>query len=324
MIVTVFGGSGFLGRHVVRLIARAGFRHAGTSYRLRVAVRRPEIAHFLQPMGKVGQIQPLRCDVTNDAAVTHALAGSDYAVNLIGILAESGNQRFDAIHAEAAGRIAGIAKAKGVRRFVHVSALGANPAARSRYARSKAAGEAAVIREFPEAMILRPSIMFGPEDSFFNRFANMARFSPLLPLIGGGKTRFQPVYVGDAASAVLAVLENPAAEGHLYELGGPRQYEFRELMEIVLRESGRQRGLLPIPFWLASLMGAAFGLLPGKILTLDQVRSLRTDNVVGANDPNVVGTLADLGISPTALEAVVPTYLWRFRKQGQFDHRVRA
>lgn len=324
MIVTVFGGSGFLGRHVVRLIARAGFRHAGTSYRLRVAVRRPEIANFLLPMGKVGQIQLLRCDVTDDASVGRALTGTDYAVNLVGILAESGNQRFDAIHAKAAGRIANIAKAKGVRRLVHVSALGADPAARSRYARSKAAGEAAIIRDFPEATILRPSIMFGPEDSFFNRFANMSRFAPLLPLIGGGKTRFQPLYVGDAASAVLTALENPTAEGHLYELGGPRQYDFRELMEIILRESGRKRGLLPIPFWLASIIGSVLGLLPGKILTLDQVRSLRSDNVVGANDPNVVGTLSDLGISPTALEAVVPTYLWRFRKQGQFDNRVRA
>lgn len=316
-IITVFGGSGFIGRHVVRKLAAKG-------YRLRVAVRRPHRAHFLKPMGQVGQIQILRANLTDAASVRRALEGAAGVVNLVGVLYERGRQRFDALHAEGPARIAAAAKAGGVKRIVHLSAIGAAPDSPSHYARSKAQGEAKLRETFPAATVLRPSIVFGPEDDFFNRFAGMAQILPLLPLIGGGCTRFQPVYVNDVAEAVLRALEDAATEGHVYELGGPRVYTFRELLDLLAKETGRRVRYLPLPFWLAAVLGAFLSLLPKPPLTLDQVRSLRRDSVVGAGaDAPEIGTLADLGITPVALEAILPSYLWRFRKGGQFATRAR-
>jgi NADH dehydrogenase len=307
-IVTIFGGSGFLGRHIVRALAKDGWR-------IRAGVRYPQLAEFLRPMGLVGQIQPVKASVTDDASVARAVEGADAVINLVGSFAGvfSDRQAF-AINAEAAGRVARAAAAAGVSRLVHMSALGVSETSRSSYARSKAEGEAAVRAAFPNATILRPSVVFGPEDSFFNRFANMARYSPFLPLIGGGQTKFQPVFVGDVALAVKTVLAREP-QAATYELGGPGVYTFRELMELTLKVTGRGRFLVPLPFPVASLMSWPMGLLPGAPLTPDQVRLLKTDNIVtdGAKG------FADLGIVPDAAEAIVPGYLWRFRKTGQFQ-----
>jgi NADH dehydrogenase len=307
--VTVIGGSGFIGRHVVRCLARQGWV-------IRVAVRRPDEALYLKTMGDVGQIVPVAANLRDEASLAAAVAGVSAVVNLVGILHESGAQGFAAIHAEGAGRAARLAKAAGAEHFVHVSAIGADPASPSAYARSKAAGEAAVRAAFPEAVILRPSVVFGPEDDFFNRFATLARYLPALPLIGGGKTRFQPVYVGDVAAAVAAVLAAEAGpgplKGRVFELGGPRIYSFRELMHLVLRQTGRCRALVPVPFALAEWQGRLLGLLPRPPLTRDQVLLLKCHNVA---TPGVPG-LADLGIAPTAVEAVLPTYLKRYRRGG--------
>lgn len=305
-LVTVFGGSGFVGRHVVSLLAQQGWQ-------VRVAVRRPDNALFLKPAGGwVGQVTPVAANIRDQASVERALAGADAAVNLVAILHESGKQRFQALQAEGAGRIAETARRLGLRHLVHVSAIGADAASDSAYARTKAEGEQAVLRAFPQAVILRPSIIFGPEDGFFNRFGSMAMISPILPLIGGGKTRFQPVYVGDVAAAAARALGLPEAQGQTYELAGARVYTFRQLMEILLNEIGRKRILLPIPFPVASLMGAVMQCLPAPQLTLDQVRLLKRDNVAA---PGALG-LADLGIAPNALEAILPTYLDKFRKRG--------
>jgi NADH dehydrogenase len=309
-LVTVFGGSGFVGRHVVSVLAQEGWQ-------VRVAVRRPDAALFLKPAGVVGQVTPIAANIRDLASVERALAGADAVVNLVAILHESGKQRFQALQAEGAGRIAEAASRAGLRHMVQVSAIGADAASKSAYARTKAAGEQAVLRAFPQAVILRPSIIFGPEDGFFNRFAKMAMLSPALPLIGGGKTRFQPVYVGDVAAAVARALSLPAAQGKTYELAGPRVYSFRQLMEILLAEIGRRRLLLPLPFPIAGLMGAVMQCLPFPQLTLDQVRLLKRDNVAS---PGALG-LADLGITPNGLEGILPTYLDRYRKQGYY-HRA--
>lgn len=306
MLVTVFGGSGFLGRYVVRALAHAG-------HRIRVGVRRPNLANYLLPMAHVGQIQLVKANVTDADAVAQVLKGAEAAVNLLGILYESGKQRFDAVHTQAAATIAKAARAHGVRALVHVSALGARAGSLSHYARSKAAGESAVRDSFPTASILRPSLLFGPEDDFFNRFAALARLSPALPLIGGGRTRFQPVYVCDVADAVVLCVE--AGERATYELGGPRVYSFRELLELILAETNRRRWLVPVPFPLAMAQASVLGLLPKPLLTRDQVRLLRDDNVVA---PDAAG-FADLGIQPESVEAIVPGYLWRFRREGQFE-----
>jgi len=314
-LVTVFGGSGFLGRHIVRALAKA-------DWRIRVAVRRPNRAHFLKPLGRVGQIQLFKCNVRDEDAVRAALKGADAAINLVGVLSEWGRQRFDALHGEAAGRIAKEARRSGVRHLLHVSAIGADANSTAHYARSKAAGEAAVREGFPEAVIFRPSIVFGPEDDFFNRFAWLARLSPVLPLVGGGHTRFQPVYAGDIAQAAVRALGDPACAGKTYELGGPRIYTFRELIELILRETRRDERmfpiLVPLPFFLAKLKSYVLGLMPKPLLTPDQVEMLKTDNVAGA------GALGfrDLGIVPDAVEAIVPLYLWRFRPRGQFETAV--
>lgn len=310
-LVTIFGGSGFVGRHMVQALARAGWR-------VRVAVRRPDLAGHLQPLGAVGQIHAVQANVRNRDSVARALAGSDAVINLVGILAESGRQSFAAVQAAGARVIAEEAAKAGVTNFVQVSAIGADAASASDYARSKAAGEAAVLAAIPSAVILRPSIVFGPEDGFFNRFADMARFAPALPLIGGGQTKMQPVYVGDVAQAALAALEGRARPGTTYELGGPEVKSFKALLEYILAVTNRSRLPLNLPFGIAKFLGSILECLPGKLLTVDQVTMLEKDNVVSAPAKAEGRTLEGLGIDPTSIEAVVPTYLYAFRPQGQF------
>ena len=311
-LVTVFGGSGFLGRHTVRALAKAG-------YRIRVGVRRPNLGNFLPPMGSVGQIQVAKINADDPVHVEAAVRGAEAVVNLVGILHPSGHQTFESVHVDAAATMAKAAKAAGAQKFVQVSSLSSNEDWGSEYARTKAVGEARVREEFPEASILRPSIVFGPEDNFFNRFAGLARMLPALPLIGGGHTKFQPVYVSDVAAAIRKCVEDPATRGRTYELGGPSVYTFKELMEIVLRQTCRKRVLVPIPFPLAMLKAAFLQLLPNPLLTRDQVRLLKHDNVVSEG----ALTFADLGIQPDSLEAVLPGYLWRYRAEGQFEEQVR-
>ena len=304
---TVFGGSGFVGRYTVGELARRG-------YRVRVAVRRPDRALFLKPLGDVGQITPIAANIRDEASVAAAVEGVDAAINLVGVLYESGAQRFHAVHAEGAGRIARAASAAGVGRMVHVSAIGAAPDIAAEYARSKAAGEAAVREAFPAAAIVRPSIVFGIEDDFLNRFAWIARLAPAIPLIGGGATRFQPVYVGDVASGIARIAEDTRTAGRIYEFGGPEVYSFRELMEILLRHVGRRRLLLPVPGVLAMLPARLMELSPfPPMLTRDQIRMLERDNVASGDAPG----LADLGVSPTTLDAVAPDYLARHRRGGR-------
>jgi len=312
-LVTVFGGSGFIGRHVVRALAKRG-------YRIRVAVRRPELAGFLQPLGRVGQIHAVQANLRYSQSVEAAARDSDAVVNLVGLLYERGRQRFDTVHARGAEKVALAAAAFGAP-LVHGSAIGADPESPSLYARSKAMGEKLVLAAMPEAVIVRPSIVFGPEDSFFNRFASMARFSPLLPLVGGGHTRFQPVFVGDVAAAIAAAVDGAAKPGTIYELGGPEIQSFRELMEYMLAVIERRRLLLPMPFPVASAMASFLGLLPKPLLTTDQVALLQRDNVVSGEARREGRTLKDLGIDPIAMETVVPSYLWRYRKAGQFSRR---
>ena len=311
-IITLFGGSGFIGRYAVRALVKAG-------YRVRVATRLPHVAHELKPIGTVGQIQLVQANVRNPASIARALEGASGVVNLTGILAESGRQTFRSIQAQGAANIAEAAKAAGITRMVHISAIGADADSKSVYARTKAEGEAAVMKAVPTATIFRPSIVFGAEDSFFNRFAQMALYTPALPLIGGGKTLFQPVWAGNVGDAVLAALENPAAQGTLYELGGPNTYSFKELMEFMLATIQRPRFLVPLPWFAAYTIGFA-GEIGGSIpfvptvLTRDQVTLLKSDNVVSEG----AKTLADLGIEGDTVEAIVPTYLYRFRRGGQF------
>ena len=300
--VTVFGGSGFVGRHVVRNLARAGAN-------VRVAVRHPDRALFLKSMGDVGQITPVATNIRDDASVTAAVAGSDAVINLVGVLYEAGRQTFDTVHHKGSGRIARAAKAAGVRQLVQVSAIGADIEAGSKYARSKAAGEAAVRAAFPSAAVIRPSIVFGPDDNFFNLFAALARLSPVLPLIGGGDTRFQPVYVGDVAAAITAIVSSSNSTGTTYELGGPEILTFRQLLERVLQETGRTRLLVPVPFAIMEWKGAVLSLAPRPLLTRDQVRLLRTDNTAEQG----LSGLADLDITPTAVAAILPSYLGRYR-----------
>ncbi len=315
-LATIFGGSGFLGRHAVRALARHG-------YRVRAAVRRPDLAGHLQPMGRVGQIFAVQANVRYPDSVRRAVTGADVVVNLVGILAGSGPQTFDALHVAGARAIAKAAREAGARTLVHVSAIGADPKSKSGYARSKAEGEAAVLAEFPGAVILRPSIVFGPEDDFFNRFASMARLSPVLPLIGGGRSKFQPVYVGDVAAAILAACEGKAKPGQVYELGGPEVLTFRALLDRTQEWAGRNRPYVRLPFWLASLGALLTSPLPAGVrpLTVDQVRLLRRDNVVSDAASKEDRTLQGLGISsPQSITSVVPSYLEQFRPKGQYSH----
>ncbi|MGE3623567.1 MAG: complex I NDUFA9 subunit family protein [Bdellovibrionales bacterium] len=304
--LTLFGGTGFIGRLVVRRLAQDG-------YIVRVPTRNPETALELKPAGNVAQIVPMACNVRSDASVARAIGQSDAVINLIGILYERGRNTFEALHVETAARIARLAREQGAEGFVHMSALGADAHSASAYARSKAAGEKAVRAFFPEAAILRPSIVFGPEDNFFNRFALMARIFPALPLIGGGGTKFQPVYAGDIAEAAARILAKPEWQGQVYELGGPQVYSFRQLLEIMLDEIGRKRRLVDLPWGLAKFKAAILEMLPmAPMLTRDQVELLKTDNVVKGG----AKTLRDIGIAPTALEVILPTYMDRFRVGG--------
>jgi uncharacterized protein YbjT (DUF2867 family) len=309
-LVTIFGGSGFLGRHTVRALARAGWR-------IKVATRHPARGFFLRPLGTVGQIDFVKCDVSDAESVAHAVMGASAVINLTGILFQKG-QTFEDVQAQGAANIAQAAARAGVGALVHVSAIGADLESDSSYAQTKAQGEQAVREAFPDAVILRPSIIFGPEDGFFNKFAGMARFSPVLPLVGGGHTLFQPVFVGDVAQAIVAGLGD-AARGRTYELGGPGVYSFKELLRLILREIGRKRALLPLPFGLAAFQAAFLQLLPNPLLTVDQVKLLRKDNVVA----QTAAGLADLGIIATSVEAVIPSYLWRFRAKGEYADAAR-
>ncbi len=310
-LATVFGGSGFVGSQVVRALAKRGWR-------LRVAVRRPGHAYRLPMLGDVGQIEIVQANLRDRDSVARALDGAQAVVNTVGVLYESGRQRFAALHLDGAATVAAEAATAGAKALVHISAIGADKASSAVYFRTKAAGEAAVVAAFPSASILRPAVIFGPEDSFFNRFAAMAMISPALPLIGGGAGRFQPVYVGDVAAAVAKILAGAPSGSRTFELGGPAVYTFRELMALMLREIGRSRLLLPIPMPLARVLGAvgdamAFFSLPPPITT-DQASMTRTDCVVSQG---ALG-LAALGVEPNAIEAIVPTYLWRYRKGGQY------
>lgn len=315
-LVTIFGGSGFVGRHAVRALAKAG-------YRIRAACRRPDLAGFLQPMGDVGQVQPVQANLRFPDSVRKAVEGAHVVINSVGILAAGGAQTFKAVHDEGARAVARAAREAGARRLVHISAIGASASSPARYAQTKAAGEAAVLEEFPGAIILRPSIVFGPEDEFFNRFAAMARVSPLLPLIGGGRTRFQPVYVGDVAAAIAQAAGGAGTPGAVYELGGPEVLSFRELLERTLSYSGRKRGFIPLPFWLAKLQALLTWPLPNSVrpLTVDQVRLLESDNVVSGAALREGRTLAGLGIaSAQSIGSIVPGYLERFKPKGQYSH----
>jgi len=311
-LVTVFGGSGFVGRSVVRALAKR-------EYRIRVAVRRPELAGFLQPLGRVGQIHTVQANLRYPASVEAAMRDSHVAINLVGILSQSGPQTFDAIQGVGAGTVAKAASAVGAQ-MVHVSAIGADENSTSAYARAKAAGEKAVLAASPSAIIMRPSVVFGPEDEFTNRFAALARVSPFLPLIGGGATKLQPVYVGDVATAVADAVDGKARAGATYELGGPEILSMREIMETILAITDRARPLLPLPFGLAKFESHFLQFAPGGLkLTPDQVELLRSDNVVSQAAKDAGLTLEGLGITPDSLEAIAPQYLWRFRPAGQFQ-----
>ena len=309
-LVTVFGGSGFVGRHLVRALCKR-------LYRVRVAVRRPDLAGHLQPLGRVGQVHAVQANVRYPASVEAAVRDADVVINLVGVLFEHGAQRFAAVHAAGAEAIARAAAAERAQ-MIHMSAIGADASSTSAYARTKAAGEQAVLAAVPAATIFRPSIQFGPEDDFFNRFAALARLLPALPLIGGGTTRFQPVFVGDVAAAVADAVDGKARPGTIYELGGPEVFTFKELMAYVLATTERKRLLLPLPFALAKLQAQFLQFLPKPPLTPDQVEMLRHDNVVSEDAKREGRTLEGLGIDPTAIAAVVPSYLWRFRRTGQF------
>ena len=313
-IVTVYGGSGFLGRHVVRALAKR-------NYRIRVAVRRPDLAFHLQPLGRVGQIHAVQANLRDAPSVEAAARDASVLINLVGILFEGGRQRFDTIHSLGAEQVALAANAHGAR-VVHVSAIGADEHASAHYARSKAAAEKLVLAAQPAAVIMRPSIIFGPEDAFFNRFAALARMSPVLPLIGGGNTRFQPVFVGDVASAIADAVDGKLKAGTTYELGGPEVRTFKQLLEYVLATVERKRLLVPVPFFLAKLQAMALQFLPMPMLTPDQVEMLRIDNVVSEAAVAEGRTLQGLGITPETIEAIVPAYLWSFRKTGQFRNRT--
>ncbi|WP_322893118.1 MULTISPECIES: complex I NDUFA9 subunit family protein [unclassified Yoonia] len=312
-LVTIFGGSGFVGRYIARRMAKEGWR-------VRVAVRNVSEATFVRPYGAVGQVEPVFCNIRDDASVAAVTSGADVVVNCVGVLDEVRKNTFAAVQADGATRIARIAAEMGVARMVQISAIGADETSASQYAKTKAAGEAGVLAHMPDAVILRPSVIFGPEDEFFNRFAGMSRFGPILPVVGAD-TKFQPVYVDDVAAAAVKAVLGQAPAG-VYELGGPDTATFRDLMQQMLGIIRRRRLILNIPFWMAKAMAFGFGVaksvslgLIAPPLTKDQVVNLAVDNVVSDG----AKTFADLGIHPTAMMAVLPDYLWRFRPSGQYD-----
>jgi len=321
-LITIFGGSGFLGRHLVQALAKQ-------QYRIRIAVRRPDLAGYLQPLGSVGQIHAVQANVRHRPSVAAAVRGSNVVINLVGVLFESGRQRFDAVQSFGAEGIA-LAAAAHNAQMIHVSAIGADENSSAAYARAKWRGEQLVLAAIPDAVIVRPSILFGPNDDFFNRFAGIAQWSPVLPLVGGGHTRFQPVFAGDVAEAIAKAVAGATKPGAIYELGGPEVFTFKELMEFVLATIERRRLLVPLPFGLAKLQGAVFELvakiplrvLSKPLLTRDQVELLRYDNVVSDAARRDGRTLEGLGIAARSVAAIVPAYLWRFRKAGQFHDHV--
>ena len=310
-LITVIGGSGFIGRHVVRSLAKRG-------YRVRVACRRPDLAGHVQPLGTPGQIMPVQANLRFPQSIAAACDGAFAVINLPGVLFGRGGQSFEAIHSFGAGVAAKAARDAGAQIFIQMSSIGADVQSSSAYARSKADGEKRAKAAFPGAVIVRPSIVFGPEDGFFNKFAGMARFSPALPLIGGGTTKFQPVFVGDVAEALATIVDRGMADAKTYELGGPTVASFAELLKFVCDTTLRNRLLLPVPFGLAKLLGALTGWLPSPPLTMDQVELLRTDNVVSASAKASGQDLTGLAISPRSYQTIVPTYLYRFRSEGQF------
>ncbi|MBS0270883.1 MAG: complex I NDUFA9 subunit family protein [Proteobacteria bacterium] len=315
-LATVFGGSGFVGRYIVWSLAQKG-------YRVRAAVRRPDLAGHLQPMGVVGQIHAVQANLRFADSVARAVEGAEIVINAVGILSPSGAQTFEAVHVKGAERVAKAAKEAGATRLVHISAIGANKESASRYARTKAEGERATFAEFPSALVLRPSIVFGPEDEFFNRFAAMARISPFLPLVGGGGTKFQPVFVGDVGQAAANAANGLGKPGTIYELGGPEVLSFRDLLKATLQYADRRRLLLPLPFVVAKLMAILSSPLPNSLrpLTLDQVRLLQSDNVVSEAAKKEGRTIAALGIEkPASIDGIVPEYLERFKPKGQYAH----
>ncbi|RVJ46438.1 complex I NDUFA9 subunit family protein [Sinorhizobium meliloti] len=317
-LVTIFGGSGFVGRHVVRALAKRG-------YRIRVAVRRPDLAGHLQPLGNVGQISFVQANLRYRRSVDRAVDGADHVINCVGVLFESGRNTFEAVQDFGARAVAEAARATGAT-LTHISAIGADANSESSYARTKGRAEAAILETLPAAVILRPSIIFGAEDGFFNKFAEMARFSPVLPLIGGGNTRFQPVYVTDVAEAVARSVDGTLTGGTIYELGGPQVLSFRECLDIMLKTIDRKRSFVSLPFGIASLMGSVASLVPfiTPPLTADQVVLLKSDNVVSAKAEAEGRTLAGIGIEPTMLESILPTYLVRYRPHGQYTRSGRA
>jgi len=315
-LAVVFGGSGFIGRNVVRELAKRGWR-------VRVAVRRPHLAQFLRPMGAVGQVQLIQANIRHRQSVAAALKGADAVINLVGILSQSGPQRFETVQSGGAATVSELAAEAGITEFVQMSAIGADDGSLSEYARTKGEAEASVRKNIPDAVILRPSIVFGQEDEFFNRFAELATISPVLPSFGGGKTKFQPVYVDDVACAVCEALSNPSHRGRIFELGGPVIYSYNDLMELMFAETGRKRFLAPIPFAVAPLLGwvgEIAGLLPFVTapITRDQITLLKEDNVVTVSGESDMGTIEDFGVSPSTVEAILPSYMVRFRKYGQF------
>lgn len=314
-LVTVFGGAGFLGRHVVRALAKRG-------YQVRVACRRPDLAGHLQPLGNVGQIQAVQANLRVRWSVDRAVQDADHVINLVAILFESGRQTFDAVQDFGARAVAEAARGVGAK-LTHVSAIGADPNSDSSYARTKGRGEKAVFETIPDAVIFRQSFMFGPEDGFFNKFANMARFTPFLPLIGGD-VRSQPVFVGDVAEAIARSVDGKVAGGKVYELGGPQVLTMRQNFEEMLRAIDRKRRLIPVPWWAAELQGQIFGMLPKPLLTSDQVKLLKRDNVVSKTAIEEGRTLVGIGIQPTTLASILPSYLWRYRPAGQFTKRSEA
>jgi NADH dehydrogenase len=315
-LVTIFGASGFIGRHVVRALAKRG-------YRIRAAVRRPDLAGHLQPLGNVGQIMPMQANLRYRWSVDRAVEGADHVINLVGILNKSGRQTFSAIHGFGARAVAEAARGTGAG-LTHLSAIGANRNSHSAYARSKAEGERAVFETVKDAVVFRPSIVFGPEDQFFNRFAGMARYSPFLPLIGGGETRFEPVYVDDVAEAIARSVDGDLKGGTIYELGGPEMLTFRQCMEEMLRVIERKRILVNMPWSIARMQATVLGLLPKPLITTDQVIQLGIDNVVSEEAKKEKRTLEGIGIAGETVGTILPSYLWRYRVTGQYARRVAA
>ncbi len=310
-LVTIFGGDGFVGTQLVQQLAKL-------NYRIRVAVRRPDLAGHVIPLGEVGQILPMQANIRDYDSVERAVNGADYVVNLVGIKSQSGKQTFQAVHVDGARNVAKAAQKAGVKRLVHMSALGADINSKSISARSKAQGEQEVLKAFPKAIIMRPSIIFGPDDDFFNMFGSIAALSPILPVICP-KTLFQPIYVGDVAQAFCLAIKGEAREGKIYELGGSEIVSMYELMQEVAYQSGRNNYLLPIPTFLAKIKAFFLQLLPSPLVTIDQIVQLQNDNIVSEQAKKQRRDIKALGITPTTMQAILPTYMWRFRKHGEFE-----